>query len=277
MVGAGRIAAWLTLAALALGGCGEQVYTEEFLFDTTVDRVETDLGPATATITTSDVAGARVNVELRYSGPRPEFGVIQEGSTLFLTLLCDDPEVCDGSFSVFVPPAVSANLNSSVGGVVVEGVGGVVTVTTESGAVDLDDIGGSVDLRSESGSTDIRGVTGALTAASHDGEIKVDGVGGDLQLDSQLGLLVGSHLASAQGRAETNSGPVYLTWDETPEQVEVETVSGDVVLTVPAGPYQVVAGSETGEVVVEGISDEPGATNVLRVTSEFGNITITGV
>ncbi|MDP7114936.1 MAG: DUF4097 family beta strand repeat-containing protein, partial [Myxococcota bacterium] len=220
---------------------------------------------------------ARVNVELRYSGPRPEFGVVQEGATLYLTLLCDDPEACDGSFSVFVPPSVSANLNSSTGGGVVEGVGGVVTVTTEEGPVDLDEIGGSVDLRNASGPSDLRGVTGSVTADSHDGEIVVDGVGGDLELSSELGLLVGTHLASGEGRASTNSGPVYLTWDEAPAMVEIETVSGDIVLTVPAGPYQVVAGSTVGEVTVDGVSEEPGATNVLRVTSEFGNITISGV
>jgi hypothetical protein len=268
---------WLGWVALLWGGCGERVYTEEFLFDGTVDRVETDLGPATATLTTSDALGARINVELRYSGSRPEFGVVLEQTTLYLTLLCDDPEACDGSFSVFVPPAVSANLNSTTGGVVVEGIGGVVTVTTDEGPVDLDEIGGSVDLRNASGPTNLRGVTGSLTADSHDGEIVVDQVGGDLELSSELGLLVGTHLASAQGSAATNSGPVYLTWDESPSLVEIETVSGDIVLTVPAGPYQVVAGSTVGEVTVDGVSEEPGATNVLRVTSEFGNITISGV
>lgn len=282
MTNRGARPGWMRgVAVAALGvlvsGCGERVAHESHDLDGAVDRVETDLGPATVTVMPADGAGTRVNVELRYTGAPPEVGVVLEGTTLYLTLLCDDEEVCDGSFTVFAPPAVSANLNSSTGSMVVDGIGGVVTLTTAEGEVDLDDIGGSVDLRSGSGVVDVRGVGGSLTGSSHDGEIVAAEVGGDLDLSSQLGLLVGTDLRSAQGRAETDSGPIFLTWSEAPDQVEIESVSGDVTLTVPAGAYEVIAGSTTGEVTVTGVSDEPGATRLLRVTTEFGNITITGV
>ena len=265
------------LAVTVVAGCGEKVSHESFDLGTSVDRVESDLGPATVTLLPSDAGDTRVNVELRYTGEAPEVGVVLEGTTLYLTLLCPDEEVCDGSFTVFAPPSLSANLNSSSGDIVAEAIDGVVTSTTDTGTVDLDDIGGSVDIHTASGPVDVRGVEGSLTATSHDAELKVAGVGGDLDLSSALGLLVGTDLRSAQGMAETDSGPIYLTWSEAPEQVELESVSGEVDLVVPAGAYQVIAGSTTGEVTVTGVSDEPDATRVLRVTTEFGNITITGV
>ncbi len=267
---------WLAVIALA-GACGERVSHESHDFGNAVDRVESDLGPATVTVMPSEAGDTRVNVELRYTGETPEVGVVLEGSTLYLTLLCPDEEVCDGSFTVFAPPSLSANLNSSSGDIVAEAVDGVVTLTTDTGAVDLDDIGGSVDIHTGSGPVDVRDVEGTLTASSHDAELKAAGVVGDLDLSSALGLLVGTDLRAAQGRAETDSGPIYLTWSKAPEQVEVVSVSGEVDLVVPAGAYQVIAGSTTGEVTVTGVSDEPDATRVLRVTTEFGNITITGV
>ncbi len=262
---------------LVSAGCGERIVQESFDLEGTVERVEGALGPAAVTLLPADTATTRVTVELQHSGPPPEYGVVLEGTTLYLTLLCGEQEVCDGSFTVFAPASVSANLNSSTGEVVIEGIDGVVTVTTDEGTVDLDRIGGSVDVYAGSGAVDLRGVGGAVAASSHDAEIKVASVEGDLDLSSQLGLLVGTDLMAAQGRAETDSGQVFLTWSASPDQVEVESVSGDVFLTVPAGPYQVIAGSTTGEVTVTGVSEEPGAASVLRVTTEFGNITITGV
>ena len=274
----GALCGWLAGAVLlAATGCGERVTTDAWMFDEAVERVEGDVGPASVSVNTDDIDGARVNVELRYTGMRPEVGVAVQDGTLYLALLCGDAETCDGSFGVVVPSNVSANLTTTTGRVGIADIGGVATVRSEEGVVDLDGIGGSVDLSVGSSTVDVRDVTGAVTASSHDGEIKVDQVVGRLDLESTLGLLVGTHLTSSQGVAETNSGQVFLTWDESPDQVDIESVSGDVFLTVPAGLYQIVAGSITGEVSVEGVEDDPGATRVLRVTTEFGNISIVGV
>jgi DUF4097 and DUF4098 domain-containing protein YvlB len=60
----------------------------------------------------------------------------------------------------------------------------------------------------------------------------------------------------------------------TPTSVTAEAQSGDVHVTVPAGSYRVRTRADSGDMHVNGIVDDPAATNALDLSTGSGNVTV---
>jgi hypothetical protein len=174
------------------------------------------------------------------------------------------------SFDIFVPAAVTTELNTSGGNIGLSGLSGVQHFRTSGGNVDVKGVTGkitgktsggniflsqsndAIDLRTSGGNIEANHCTGTiklitsggnLTLSSLDGTITAETSGGNLEADDIKGALTGStsggnlHLSglSCNLEATDNGGTVEVEMKELKNYVNIDGSSGNVELKLPSG------------------------------------------
>ena len=220
------VAALLT-SLLALTACDEPQTTSTRSYDVpgavTVVAVNSHGGAIAVTAGAGDTV--RVTETVRHTGPAPVPGHRLDGAQLTFTSGCQGHGGgCGVDYRLEVPATVSLVLDS---------VGGVITVGGLSGGLDLASGGGAVDasgISSPALTARTAGGASRLEFATPPGIVSVDSAGGDVhaRLPAQ-GYAV-------DARTEGGGTTIGVAVDPaSPHRVDVRTGGGDVVLTAYPG------------------------------------------
>ncbi len=218
---------------------------------------------------------------------------------------------CDVSFSVIVPPGVTAivtteggpvsvsgtagaNLDSGGGPVRATEIGGPLTVITGGGSLTLDGLAGPLSADTSGGPLIAQGIaattatvaTGGgdaqlafsaaadtVTVNTDGGSLTLDGPAGTLSADTSGGPLIAQGIAATSITVTTGSGNARLAFSAAPHTVTVSTDGGSAQLAVPGGPYALTADSGGGPQSV-GIATDPAAGRSITVISGGGPLWI---
>ncbi|SCE66096.1 Putative adhesin [Micromonospora haikouensis] len=254
-VPARAVAVGAVAALILLAGC-DNLSLRRLDFDdvesTRIARVTVLPGSGDVTVVGGGPAGqVRIKRVLRYHGDQPEARYEIRGDELVLDTDCGSR--CTISYEVNAPEGVA------------------VSGATGSGNVTLSRVG-EVDFRLDSGNLEITRATGAVRAEASSGNVEVDDVRGPATLRTSSGDVTGSRLGG-QVDAEAESGDVTVEL-AVPASVRAHAASGDVQLVVPAGRYRVRSDVDSDDAEL-GIVDDPGASLLLDVAADSGNLTVT--
>lgn len=138
------------------------------------------------------------------------------------------------SFDIHVPQGCPAEIQTSNGRIVANGLKGRVRLESSNGRVNAEQIDGDVQIETSNGGVVARQIKGKLRAQSSNGRISIDGVTGDCTLETSNASL---EIANVTGSidAETNNGNVRI--DSTPPaegRVRAVSSNGSIVAWAPA-------------------------------------------
>jgi len=130
--------------------------------------------------------------------------------------------ICSGEFVINVPKDLAlARLETSGGGVTVNGISGRVEAESGGGKVHLDNIGGSV--RAETGGD----------------SIEIGSVGGDLRLETGGGKI---YITDARGRVDASTGGGNIVLVSSHQGATLEAGGGNIEVKHCGGPLKVSTG-----------------------------------
>jgi hypothetical protein len=251
---AGRAGALTLIAAttLAMAGCGGvgANLTYNDIEKVKITSVVIDGGSGDVVVRTSPIAETRIKRVYRVNSD-PQESYRLDGTVLHIANRCGGN--CRVSYDIEAPPGV--------------GVTGELT----SGDVQLTDVG-VTDLKLTSGDVMIHGATGKVAVRLTSGDATIT--------DAKAGVTL--QATSGDLHAENVTGPVFAqvsSGDATvklaaPASVTAQADSGDVVVDVPAGSYQVRTQKGSGDLNVNGVTNDPGAKNILDVRVGSGDLTV---
>lgn len=175
--------------------------------------------------------------------------------------------LCSGEFVINVPRNLElAKLETSGGGVTVNGIAGRVEATSGGGKIHLDDIGGSVTAETGGDSIEIGTVNGDLHLETGGGKINISNAKGTVNATTGGGNIV--LLSGAQG-ATLEAGGGNIDVKQCGGKLKVSTGGGNIELGDISGPVEI----ETG-----GGSIRLGwAKGVVRAETGAGRIELNGV
>lgn len=162
---------------------------------------------------------------------------------------------CEVSFDITTPAAVSAEVSSGGGAIIVSGITGA----------NLDSAGGFV--------TTTR-IAGPLTVSSGGGFVHLDALAGKLNADTGGGPLVAQDLSGPSAAITTGGGPAIVSYSTPPDSVTIRTNGGPGRLGVPGGPYALTADSLGGPEAIE-IPVAATATRSITISTGGGPLNVT--
>lgn len=175
--------------------------------------------------------------------------------------------LCSGEFVINVPRNLSlAKIETSGGGVTVNGIAGRVEAESGGGKVHLDDIGGSVSAETGGDSIEIGTVNGDLRLETGGGKIYISDAKGRVEASTGGGNIV---LVSAAQGATLEAGGGNIDVKHCGGRLKVSTGGGNIELGDISGPVEL----ETG-----GGSIRLGSSKgIVRAQTGAGRIELNGV
>jgi|tagenome__1003787_1003787.scaffolds.fasta_scaffold20748888_2 hypothetical protein len=96
-----------------------------------------------------------------------------------------------------------------------------------------------------------------------------------LAIELGQGDVRGEALASRTVTVDSGTGDVVLGFTAAPRNVQIDGGTGDITVLVPAGSYALQLDTGLGDAHVDqGIIDDPLATNVIRINSGTGDVSV---
>ena len=240
----------IAVAACGSGGSAKLTFSETAKVKTTAIDLTGRSGGVT--VTTLPISETRITRVVRRSSD-PGRSYRFEGTVLHLDTNCG-PD-CSVSYQIEAPTGVS------------------VTGRLNSGDISLSGVG-SADVAVTSGDIAIDGATGTVKAMSTSGTVSAANTHGPVTLQATSGDLRGTNLAGGPVKVRVTSGDVDLGV-AVATSVTAETASGDVHVSVPAGSYRVRAQIGSGNTHIDGVTNDPSATNILDLHAGSGDVTVT--
>ncbi len=170
-------------AALALTGCDLQTETINYKPTGSLAPVKiiTNLDIGNVSITPATASGSvTIVAEAQWAAAKPSVKFVQTGTTLYVTAECDDRDVaCRVDLTMTVPNQVALDIRGEESNIEVNGFDGTATLNTAVGDIELEDMGGKLNLTASDG----RIVGGDLTSrdvtsVSAEGETVLEFIGG---------------------------------------------------------------------------------------------------
>lgn len=233
------------------GGCGplNETYTET-VSEAGINEVRLNGGSGNVTVVAARVDEAQITRTFHYNGDRPTASHEVRDGVLVLTLRCGNQ--CRVDYRVEVPASAKVTGESSSGDVTAEGVA-TVSVGAKSGNVRVSNVAGNVKVNTKSG------------------DVRLASLGASVEVTASSGGVSGKDLRGSTV-IHGSSGNIDLELTRAAD-VRVDAHSGNVTLTVPPGAYRVQTSAKSGSVKVD-VTTDPGAANLLNVTTRSGDITV---
>ena len=132
-----------------------------------------------------------------------------------------------------------------------------------------------VTASSTGGDIRVRGVESTISVDSSGGDVSVQDSTGDMGLRSSAGDVHVFDSRPSNVAAHSSAGDVRIDLDAAPKTVTADSSAGDVLVVLPNGPtlYRVEASSSGGATEVQ-VHTDPTSTNVIRVSSSGGDVTV---
>jgi hypothetical protein len=226
-----------------------------------VTRLDVRSSGGSVRVTVGQVAHIQVTERIVYNpspggrGGPPAVAESVSGGRLSLAEPACAHTDCIISFTVTVPSAVSATVDTQGGPAAVSGTAGT---TVDSG-------GGPVEITQ---------VTGPLTVRTGGGPLIMNEVAGPIRADTSGGVLTAREVTATAASLSTGGGPAQVVFTAAPDSVSLSTDGGPVTLRLPGGPYALTADSDGGPELI-GIATDPAARASVRVTSGGGPLLVT--
>jgi DUF4097 and DUF4098 domain-containing protein YvlB len=148
--------------------------------------------------------------------------------------------LCSGEFAINVPRDLDlARLETSGGGITVNGIAGRVEAESGGGKIRLDDIGGSVSAETGGDSIEIGTVKGDLHLQTGGGAINIANAKGKVNASTGGGTIV---LVSAAQGATLEAGGGNIEVKQCGGKLKVSTGGGNVELGDITGPIEIGTG-----------------------------------
>ena len=227
------------------------------------------------TVTVRPAAGLRSSANpldiARGVADRPRIEV--EGNTVRLRppVDLDERRAVTVSYEVWVPRDTRLIVNSDSGAVEVDGIGGPVTVNTDSSAITLSKVDGKTDVKSGSGEVKVDRAAGGLSVVTESSAMTLRGLTGPLEARTESGSIRASFAGAGSADVETGSSAIEL--DGLSGRVTVRTRSGRVQLRgAPVADWDVTTGSSVIEAAFP-----PSAKFTLEATSSSSDVRVAGL
>jgi hypothetical protein len=232
----------LFAATITLVGCDLQ--TETFNYTPTGSlapvKIVTNLDIGDVSIRPTTASGAvSIVAEAQWVAKKPSVKFSQTGTTLYVTADCVEEDIaCRVDLSMTVPPQVALDIRGEESNIDVTGLDGAVTLNTAVGDIELDDMGGK------------------LTLTVGDGRI----VGGDLMSRDVTSITAeGSNTLEFVGGADnvnvtSTSGNVKLTVPPTSYRIDTASAAGEVdvdALASTTATKQIKVRSDKGNISIK--------------------------
>jgi hypothetical protein len=247
----------LSATAIGLAGCGGSIGARQTFDDTEKVQI-TDIDVAGSSgdvlVTTAATTETRIKRTI-HGGSDPGETYRIDGKTLHVDTDCGSR--CTVSYEIQAPAGVKVSGLLQSGSISLTGTGAV-DLETHSGDVVVKDATGPVKLHATSGDIEVSGVKGNTTLEASSGDVRALNVSGAVNIDA-------------------SSGSVQVKLAE-PGSVKARVNSGDLDVTVPAnGHYRLQTQTGSGDEQVDGITNDPAATNVLDLEASSGDLRVAGV
>jgi hypothetical protein len=156
------------------------------------------------------------------------------------------------SFVIYVPEAISSDLETSGGNIHLsdltgtenfttsggnlhlQNLSGKITGTTSGGNVTISDSKNEITRETSGGNVHLQNVKGTIHATTSGGHVEGDGVDGELRTSTSGGNIHLDNLTCSVN-ASTSGGSIDVTIKKTGKFVELENSGGNVHLTLPNG------------------------------------------
>jgi hypothetical protein len=255
----------IVLAVIAYNGydlvlnVGKGSYPVSYSVPVAADGLTVNLGGGAATVRggTSAAGVARVSGTVTYHLGRAS--VSREAGNLGL----DCPWFDEGNCSLNATVTLPRNTP--------------LTMTTGGGDLTASDLTGGARLSTGGGNINLTGAVGPLSLSSSGGDVTVSDVSGPTATISTFGGNDnGTGVAIPEVSARTYGGDITLKFAAaaTLDSLNVTTLGGNVTIIVPPGDYHVIYNTDSGRPHVP-IKNDPKSPDVINVTSEGGDISIT--
>jgi hypothetical protein len=270
---------WVKGTVTYLAGQSQVGYSVRFGVPAAGGRVRVTGGNSDLTVRPG--TGRRILVRGHLSGSfyRPSFSYRSTAAGLALDPQCRVPTgTCTMDFGLTVPAGLPVGVSDTLGAVDASGLHGTVTLSDNSGNLTASRLTGTVHLSDSFGTINAASLDGSIRLDNNSGDIQADGVTGDTRLQDSFGNISVTGLAAAAVVAGNNSGDITLRFAVVPRRVDVTDSFGDITLVLPAGTaaYHVTTRNLFGSTSVS-VPRSPAARNVITVSNNSGNITITTV
>jgi DUF4097 and DUF4098 domain-containing protein YvlB len=140
-----------------------------------------------------------------------------------------------------------------------------------SGDILLDGVG-ATDIKLSSGDLTVQGATGPVVAQASSGDLRVIDAKSTVKAKASSGSIETINPGAAVD-LEVSSGEITVLLD-TPQSVTAEASSGDVTVTVPQGDYKIATYATSGDAVVNGLTSDPAAKNIIDVRARSGDAVV---
>jgi|SRR6516162_7102622 len=192
-------------------------------------------------------------------------------------------KICSSEFVINVPQSLDfARLETSGGGVTVNGIAGRVEAESGGGRVKLDDIGGSVRVETGGDNIEIGTVGGELHLETGGGKITINNAKGKVNASTGGGniLLVSSaqgaileagggniEVRQCGGGLKVSTGGGNIDLGDIAGPVEIETGGGSIRLASAKGAVRAQTGA--GRIELSGVSTARAETGAGGITARF--------
>jgi hypothetical protein len=150
-------------------------------------------------------------------------------------------------YHVTVPAQSTVITVSDSGETTIDGIGGLVTVRTQSGSIGLKNLGGAADVTSGSGAVVIDSVRGAVTVSTSSSGITARSIGGNLRARTSSGAVDASMSGAGAIDIETASSEIHV--HDARQGLRTKTKSGrTIVRGMPGAAWDISTGSGSVEV-----------------------------
>ena len=190
------------------------------------------------------------------------------------------------SYEIRVPAHATVSTTSDSGAIAVHGVGGALTVKTQSAEISLSGLGAEANITTGSGAVSLTGAGGPVTVRTQSSGITLRELRGNLDAHTQSGSVNATFTAPGDVVVETGSSEISLSGvngslttktgsgrttvvGKATKAWTASSTSGAIRLAVGSGGLTLEATTGSGSVVIEGLR-VAGSIEKRKVTGDVG-------
>jgi hypothetical protein len=196
----------------------------------------------------------------------------QDGDTVRLRppANADEQRAMTVAYDVSVPRGTVVRTNSDSGETTISGVGGRVSVRTQSAAIDVRDLGGDAEVTTGSGAVQADSIAGDLSVSTQSSRVSFRNLGAGLRVRTQSGAVEGT--LRGQGNVDIGTGSSAIDVAGVNGGLTATSSSGRIRLSgLPTAPWQVTSGSGSFD-----LDFDSSAKLTLEARSGSGSVSVDG-
>ena len=210
----------------------------------------------------------------------------------------EDIKMINSYLELKVPHITQLNAELENGGISIENLHGVQTVSTENGGIKMDHVNGDIECQAENGAILLQFCNGNENITSENGSVKLKNCDGSIKIKSENGVLKSVNCKGtldytgengmiritealfSKVTIQTENGGIYYEFLPLEKgQFKISNKNGKIQLVIPDEiPYKIDARNKLGRfhVGLEGDYErrEEGGEQVLEMTKGSGNVQI---